>query len=103
MPLSYSALADTAIVSTQTVNFSGSAVMAIDGSSNSIQASHIDGTMFRFWPGTSNKIAACITKPSLFRFRSGYKYRVRFRVGMADIGSKFTRLGVALVLLVVTF
>lgn len=95
LPLSYSALADTAIVSTQTVNFSGSAVMAIDGSSNSIQASYIDGTMFRFWPGTSNKIAACITKPSLFRFRSGYKYRVRFRVGMADIGSKFTRLGVA--------
>ena len=95
LTLSYSALADTAIVSTQTVDFSGSAVMAIDANSESIQASHIDGTMFRFWPGTSNKIAACITKPSLFRFRSGYKYRVRFRVAVADIGSKFTRLGVA--------
>lgn len=95
LPLSYSALADTAIVSTQTVDFSGSAVMAIDANSESIRASYIDGTMFRFWPGTSNKIAACITKPSLFRFRSGYKYRVRFRVAVADIGSKFTRLGVA--------
>lgn len=93
MPLSYSALADTAIVSTQKVNFSGASVSAIGASQ--IQSAVIDASMLRFWAGSSNRVAACVKKSSLFRFRAGYKYRVRFKVNVADLGKHFDRIGVS--------